>query len=638
MIGSFSLHGELADEATMIERLGIARGLRPMPPGPIALGPDPAIESAEVEGVACHLEGRLYEEPGLARVLGAGRSGAELVVHTYRRWGVDGFARLRGRYSGMLWDAASRRALLFSDVLVTSQMFVWRRGDTVLFASELADLLSILPSRPAPDPKGFLAWLGQNGCPEGLTMFADVLRLSPGELWKLEDGSLERLTYWRPRYGGTSAGTPADHAEGLREVLQRSVARRMSPSATGVILSGGLDSSIVAALASQCVPPDGRLRSYSSVFPGTEWDESWKVQSLTSALEIDRSAFVIKPQGAVRLALEHTKRWAMPLPGVGALVDVVNVAEAGRDGAEIVLDGQTGDETLGFAPYLLAHRLRQGRLLAALDLTRRWPLGRPTTLQDKRWLLRNLGLRGAAPHAALRLWRKRHDPLKIAPTWLLPPLKRQFVDLDDDDAWKLRDGPLWWRHLVDTVIYTPHRETRMDYLRHRAGTAGVVNESPLYDVDVIEYCLALPPELAFDSRFTRPLAREALRGLIPDDVRLNGEKAVFSTFCQQTMTGSDLTGIEALVTAPDAAIGAYMDLDWIRQYWYRERPGAGRTSMRWGTMMWFLAATEIWLRSQSDPSFVDNMLARYDILGPAVEKVDLEANHPFFAFSGAGTS
>ena len=240
------------------------------------------------------------------------------------------------------------------------------------------------------------------------------------------------------------------------------------------------------------------MRSYSAVFPGAEFDESDKIAELTSALGLDPAAFRIEPRGTLRLALEHTKRWELPLIGAGALVDIAIVAEAARDGADVVLDGQTGDEVLGFAPYLVADRLRQGRFLAALELTRRWPLGRPTTRQQKVWILHNLGLKKAAP-VRLARWVVRRRNAPTGPVWLLPGLQRSFDELEDRWAWKTQSsGPLWWRHLADVLVNAPHRELRLDYLRHRAAAVGVANESPLYDFDLIDFCLRLPPELAFD--------------------------------------------------------------------------------------------------------------------------------------------
>jgi hypothetical protein len=103
-------------------------------------------------------------------------------------------------------------------------------------------------------------------------------------------------------------------------------------------------------------------------------------------------------------------------------------------------------------------------------------------------------------------------------------------------------------------------------------------------------------------------------------VRLNSKKADFSAFCFDMLTGADAPGIERLITAPDAELGAYADMKSIRALWQelRQRQGRGYATTGRGTEMWRLVAAESWLRSQADPGFVDEMLARSDVRPPSV--------------------
>ena len=221
----------------------------------------------------------------------------------------------------------------------------------------------------------------------------------------------------------------------------------------------------------------------------------------------------------------------------------------------------------------------------------------------------NLGLKKAAP-VALARWVARRRTESGAPEWLLPGHRRRLDELEDRWAWKTQSsGPLWWRQLSDTLVRAPHRELRLDYLRHRATVVGAANESPLYDFDLIDFCLRLPPELAFDQRFTRPLAREAVAGILPEAVRLQPRKANFSTFSAQAIGGADAGGIERLLTADDAEIGAYVNLDYVRTLWRSGHPGAPKGSMIWGTTVWRLAAAECWLRFQTDAFMLEEVLA-----------------------------
>ncbi len=620
-----------ATDLAVVDRI---RGLNPelRAEDAILIACDAAVQNATLNGISCAIDGRVYEPAMLARRFGIDGShdDAELIARAYERRGTEALRSLRGSFSLALWDARSGYGILACDLLATRQLFSYRGAGWLAFAGELHELLHILPTRPAPDPTGFLMWLGGGTCPADRTLYEGVSRLGPGELIELRDGEAHVREYWRPRYTGTINATRPALAEGLRDELQRSVGRRLSPESNGVILSGGVDSSIVAACADRALPPGARLRTYSAVFPGAEFDESDKILELTGALGLDPATYKLEPQGALRLALEHTRRWQLPLTGAGALIDAAIVREAAGDGAEVLLDGQTGDETLGFAPYLVADRLRQGRLLAALELTRRWPLGTPPTRKQRLWILRNLGLKGAAPYGLGQRVRARRDGAG-GPEWLLPAQRKRFAALDDRWEWKLAaSGPRWWRHLADSLIRAPHRELRVDYLRHRAAGAGVINESPLYDFDLIDFCLRLPPEHAFDWRMDRPLAREAMRGILPERVRIQPRKAVFSSFAADAMSGADAGGIEHLITGAGAALGAYVDLESVRAHWHRGRAQGRSGSLHWGTVAWRLAAAECWLRLQSDASFIDEMLARPDIPRPLVRRVQPDRSGTFF--------
>lgn len=623
--GAYALAGRPARDLEPFDRLRRAGGQAGLlVDGPLAVAAGgPEAHTGQAGDLICVLDGFLHAPARLAAELGAeSEDPAVLVAQAYRRHGPDALGRLRGRFSLVLWDRSRQEGLLGTDPLATRQQFTRTAAGGVLFAGELRDLLGLLPVRPGPDPAAFPAWLMSGICPEGLTLYEGVGRLGPGEMLALAPDSPERRPYWRPRYAGTMRGGRAELVDGLREKILDGAARRLPAGGTGVILSGGLDSSLVTAAVHAA---GARMRTYSAVFPGASYDESDKIRELTDRLGIERRTLQIRPQGTLWQALHYAARWQVPLAGMGAIVDLAATAEAGRDRVAVLMDGQTGDEVLGFAPYLVADRLRRGRARDALRLIDRWPGNPPRKRHQKLWLLREVGIKGAAPHRLGQVVRvARADSAERSP-WLLEHLRARQAELEDRWAWKVRhDGPLWWRHLADVLVYGPHREQRMDYLRHRAAAAELVGESPLYDMDLIQYCLSLPPELAFDPRYDRALAREAAVGLLPEPVRLQPRKADFGPFVHAAVTRADAAGIERLLTAPDAELGGYVDREWVVRNWRRLR--ASRFGEQPGlSTLWRLASAECWLRLQSDPGFAERMLADPEVPGVATDSVDLAA-------------
>ena len=633
LCGLYNCEGGSVRELDAMHRLKqTAEGAELFTSGPLAVAfsATSAGGFADVDGIHCVLDGAMYEPATLAQALKIPASNqAQLVACAYRRNGPAMLSTLRGRFSLVVWDRRHERGLLSCDILATRQLFRCRRGRALLFATELDELMRILSSRPGPDPLAFVTWLGGEHCPDGRTLYEGVSRFSPGQFIPLGEGPTEPRTYWRPRYAGTLEGSREELAEGLGEQLERAITRRLSPRGTGVVLSGGLDSSIVAALGARATPPGAQIGTYSAVFPGREFDEGWKVRELTDALGIVPATFQIEPRGVLWLAVQHTMRWQLPLSGAAAVVDMAIAAEAARDGMEVLMDGQLGDEVLGFSPFLLADRLVRGRLSSAIELTERWPVGRAGTRRERLWALQNFGLKPLVPYPLLRFVRTHRDLQGSGPRWLLPALREQYAEWEDVWAWKrYAAGPLWWRFLADLLVNRFHRDLRHDYLRHRAKGLGVANESPFCDPDLIEYVLQLPAELAF-AQLDRPLAREAMRGILPDQVRLQKQKAVFLEFCMDAVTGADARGIERLLTARDAELGAYVDLEWVRNLWYRERPPP-QQSAYWLVAIWCFVMCELWLRAQADPGFLEQLLARPDVLAPSVQAVgDQPAIAPF---------
>ena len=592
--------------------------------GPLAVAaPAAELGHAREGDLTCLMAGALYNRATQAREMGleAGDD-AQLVARAHRRFGTDALTQLRGRYGTVLWDDARREGVLACDLLATGELFVCRTAGTLAFATELRDLLGLLTVRPAPDEIGFTTWLGEGTCPADRTLYAGVSRLRAGELVALGTRSADRRRYWRPRYEPAIAGSRTELADGLRAQLQTAIDKRLSPRASAVILSGGLDSSVVSAFAAAARPRDATLRTYSAVFPGEDYDESSKIRQVNERIGVAPAALKIAPQGTLWLALQYSKAWQLPLIAPGSLIDIAATRAAALDGAEVILDGQTGDELFGLSPYLLADRIRHGRLLGAIALAGQWPTDQRISPRAKAWLIREVGLKGAAPYRLGRAVQSRRDRSQLGPPWLASRWRRAFIEHEDRWAWKQSArGPMWWRFLSDVLIDAPHREMRLEYLRHRAGAEGIVAEPPLYDVDLIEYCLRLPPELAFDHRFDRPLVREAMRDLLPEEVRFQTRKADFSKFCHHAMVAADGAGITRLLTAPDALIGQYADVEWVRSSW--DRTVAGHDRPGWLAALWRLAAAEVWLRAQADSRFADAALRQPDVPAPSVRRVSL---------------
>jgi asparagine synthase (glutamine-hydrolysing) len=267
---------------------------------------------------------------------------------------------------------------------------------------------------------------------------------------------------------------------------------------------------------------------------------------------------------------------------------------AASDGVSSLLDGEGGDELFGLSPYLIADRLRRGRPRAAVDVVRDIPGGGPhLTRQQIRPFLREYGFKGAAPYWLHRLVRRRHRA--GAPSWLLPPTVDALVATDLDGRWKRLPGPRWWAYVVDAVTQGRGASATHDHVRRRAAMCGIEPRHALVDPDVVEFVLTIPPELHFDRRHNRPLVREALVGLLPDEVRLRPAKSSFDALFHESMAGPDLDVARRLLDPAEARVSAFVDLAAVHDELLADPPPPGHR-MLWAQLVWRLVTVECALR------------------------------------------
>jgi asparagine synthase (glutamine-hydrolysing) len=191
-----------------------------------------------------------------------------------------------------------------------------------------------------------------------------------------------------------------------------------------------------------------------------------------------------------------------------------------------------------------------------------------------------------------------------------------FMDSDTTTDWKARPGPRWWSHLVERVTRGAAAAAAYDHVRRRAALSGIEALHPLVDVDVIQYMAAVPPELNFDTRFSRPLVREAMAGLLPDPVRLRRGKSSFDAVFHEALTGPDLAVARDLLQPGNALVEAYVDLDVVARDLLDDPPPPD-ARLEWSQHLWRLLTAELWLRVRAGER-VDLDLAPADVelVGP----------------------
>ncbi len=558
--------------------------------------------ASDARGPLCLLDGFLDNAPDLSAALElpADTPAEQLLATGWRRWGAELLPRMRGDFALLVWDSEREEGLLARDQLGVRSLFLHESSGTLCFASELRHLVALLPRLPAPDPVGVAHWVTMSGRPGPGTLYAGIRRLDPGAALLLDREGVRAHRYWTPRFAEPLDLPQAELVEGLREAIARAVARRLDPQGvTGVLMSGGLDSSAVAAVAAARAP-SGAVAAYSAEFPDhPAVDERELIEELRSALALGGMSAEVRTGGLVASALEWIEAWRAPLTSWGEFWAGPLLRAASGEGVRMMLGGDGGDELFGCRVYLLADRLRAGHPHDALALARALPgAGNHPPRRALALAMLRFGLVGATPgglHDAV----ERRSVARSLPRWLLPATAREVIESDDPLAWKRLEGPRWWAHDAHVLTRGVEELGVFESHRRRAALAGLHNRHPLFDLDLLELGLRQPPRASFDPHRDRPLLRASMAGLLPDSVRLRSRKALFDSLLVDSLAGPDAQAVRTLLTAPHAELAAYLDMGEMRRTLLDPGPAAAPNRFRWMYQVWRLVTAECWLRSQA---------------------------------------
>jgi asparagine synthase (glutamine-hydrolysing) len=579
-----------------------------------------AADSSISSGPLCLLTGHVENAAVIDAEWGArpGSSVEQALAAGYLRRGAELLESLRGEFVLLIWDSVRGEGLIARDQLGVHCLYLHDDGGGVLrFATEVRELLELLPRRPAPDPAGLAHWLAASSRAGEGTLYEGVRRLAPGGVLLLDGRGVRERRYWRPTFTEPVARSRPELASGVREGIDRAVRRRLVGGedggvasgedggaagglATGVLMSGGLDSAAVAAVAARAAP--GRVVAYSGVFPEyPAVDESELIGLLRGELALPGVNVEVRSGGLLASALASQRVWQLPLLSWGDFWTQPLLSAASRAGVQVVLGGDGGDELFATRVYLLADRLRAGTPRRALGLARELPGAgdRP----PRRELLRvaaQLALGGAMPYRPHEVVRRPFAAREL-PAWLTRRSASELLTSSDPLAWKRLDGPRWWAHAAHGLTSGIEQAGIFELHRHRAALAGLEARHPLFDLDLIELVLGQPPLSSFDRYRNRPLLRASMVGLLPDAVRLRKQKALFDPLILDTLAGPDGMAVRQLLCDPRAELGAYVDLTSARRSLLEDRSLQSRRPFDWMQQVWRLVTAECWLRAQADP-------------------------------------
>ena len=295
-------------------------------------------------------------------------SDTEVLVHLYEERGPAFVEPLRGMFAIAVWDARRSRLVLARDRFGIKPLYYRVGGGQISFASELKALLRQPGFLREIDPVALEAFLAFNSIPAPLTIFTEARKLPAGHTLVAERGEVEISRYARPApvpAGEVRAESDEVLADELRERLRDSVrAHLVSDVPVGVLLSGGIDSSALTALAA--AESGYRVSTFSIGFDEGSFDELGQARLIAERYDTDHHELILRPD-AVDLLPRLVEAFDEPFGDSSALPTYL-VSQLASGTVKVVLSGEGGDELFGGYYTYVADRLapRVGRAAALL--------------------------------------------------------------------------------------------------------------------------------------------------------------------------------------------------------------------------------------------------------------------------------
>jgi asparagine synthase (glutamine-hydrolysing) len=282
------------------------------------------------------------------------RSDTEVVLHAYRRWGVDCVHELRGMFAFALWDQERQTLFCARDRLGIKPLYYTIADNVLYIASEIKALVPFLPAVET-DLDAFNEYLRFQFCLNGRTLFKGVHELRAGHRMTVRNGEVSVSRYWTLPETQELDGRAHDHEEAIRSGLAESVALHLhSDVPIGAYVSGGLDSSIVASLAADGGDASGLVGFAGKFSTHPDCDESEFARTLAGDRRFPLHEVDISAGDFADTIQQVVYHLDVPVAGIGSFPQYM-VSRAASQHRKVLLSGQGADELFGgYVRYLVA--------------------------------------------------------------------------------------------------------------------------------------------------------------------------------------------------------------------------------------------------------------------------------------------
>jgi len=443
---------------------------------------------------------------------------AEVIIHAYEEWDIQCLSRFNGMFAFTIYDSDKKILFLARDRFGIKPLYYYAENHKFIFSSEIKGILCH-PIPRKPDDRVIFEYLRYNLLqhrPE--TFLEDIYQVPPGH-YLTYDCTSQTLSIkeWYRLICRSDYTVEEERVADVKNMFTDSVRLRMVADVpVGSCLSGGLDSSSIVCAMRQFLP-EGDIRTFSSVFPGYQMDESTYINEVVDFAKLDSFSVSPSEENLMNDLEDLVRTQEEPFTGLSVYAQYRVMKLAGENGMKVLLDGQGGDELFGgytyyfgFYFYELFHRLRGYRLLKEMLLYLKY-FRNILPFQAFLFLL-------LPERIKYRLWGTRVN-------WISRELYKRFAgDKVLDPRWSVKS-------LNEGLLVTLSRSAIPHLLNWEDKNSmrwSVESRVPFLDYRLVEMVATLPPGDKLKDGLTKHIFREAVDGSIPVKVSQRRDKIGFS--------------------------------------------------------------------------------------------------------------
>ncbi|MBD2015729.1 asparagine synthase (glutamine-hydrolyzing) [Microcoleus sp. FACHB-53] len=484
--------------------------------------------------------GELYNYPELTHSLSRRghhfytHTDTEIIVHAYEEFGDEFLQHLNGMFALALWDSRRQRLVLARDRMGIKPLYYALHDGALIFGSELKTILTYPGIPRTVDLVALNEYLSFEYVPTPRTIFQGISKLPPGHALSFSEGRMRIWQYWDVNLARSENIQPkrlVEYENELLEILREVVRKEMvSDVPVGVLLSGGIDSSAVAALMSEIAPE--RVKSFSIRFDDVSFDESNYAHQVAQHLGTEHHELTLTPKMALDLVPQAAKFLDEPL-GDSSLIPTFLLSQFTRHHVKVALGGDGGDELFAGYSTLQAHRLVEyyESLLPSVVRHRLvpWVVDRMPVSFDNISL--DFKIRRFIAGRGLPLVIRHQQWLGSFTSAQKQQLLQPWTQLREKDTYQVafdyqRNSQA--KEALNQLLYSDMKLYLEGDILPKVDRASMANSLevrvPLLNHTLVEYVSGLPHSLKLRGLTTKYILKRVMRDRLPDAILQRGKK------------------------------------------------------------------------------------------------------------------